>query len=610
LHQKNVKEPSEHHFKNRLNMKRLVFIYISIVIAALIGCNGRKMTYRLEVISKIADSNPDSALTLLGKYDHEKKDWDKGDRMHYELVRLKAENKAGATFMSDSIIKDVVNYYKSKGNANQKMLSYYLLGRTYSDMEEAPEALQAYYDAISQADTTSTDCDYSTLTAVYGQMSRIFHKQNLPHDEIWALKHYIEYIRRNESLEEYIIAKEQMIRPYYLLNEKDSVLQIINDTYSVLKHLGKQQKAADAIVVSIAIYLERGELDKAKHAMDIFEKESGAFDNNGNIAKGREHYYYTKGIYELASNRLESAESYFRKSIKYGYASDGNKGLLSIYRKRHNIDSVDYFAKQYEAAQDSLHNKMQTDAIHQMSALYNYSRSQKEAEQQREKAQDRMLLLGLVSFITIVLLIVIVVVVWLYRKNQKEKKARIAELQETLNSAKSQRNAVQDELRILKEKDYESIIKIKEKQEVELTRKIELLETESIHKRNAIDINYIDNPEVFLNSAIAQLFVKKATSKSERIRPTESEWNLLVSQFSKNIPITYKSFGKGKSLSQLEQRICILLILNIPEKNISLMTDSYPSTVSNAKARANEKLYGKKEAHSLKNNLINGLKRS
>ena len=143
-----------------------------------------------------------------------------------------------------------------------------------------------------------------------------------------------------------------------------------------------------------------------------------------------------------------------------------------------------------------------------------------------------------------------------------------------------------------------------------MTRKIELLETESIHKRNAIDINYIDNPEVFLNSAIAQLFVKKATSKSERIRPTESEWNLLVSQFSKNIPITYKSFGKGKSLSQLEQRICILLILNIPEKNISLMTDSYPSTVSNAKARANEKLYGKKEAHSLKNNLINGLKRS
>lgn len=591
-------------------MKRLVFIYIGIVIAALFSCNGMKMANQLETISKIADNNPDSALMLLGKYDHEKSDWGKGDRMHYELVRLKAENKSGAVFTSDSVIKEVVDYYKDKGDANQKMLAYYLLGRTYFDMEEAPEALQAYYDAISSADTTSTSCDYSTLTVVYGQMSRIFHQQNLPYNEIWALKHYVEYIRRYESQKDYIIAKEQMIRPLYLLNEKDSVLQIINDTYSALKQMGEHQEAADAIAVSTYIYLERGELDKAKQAMGIFEKESGLFDKFGNIAKGREHYYYTKGVYELAVNQLDSAECYFRKSIKYGHLSEGYRGLLSIYREKQNIDSVDYFSRQYEAAQDSLHNKMQTNAIHQMSALYNYSRSQKEAEQEREKAQDRLYLLSIISFATIILLIVVIVVAWLYRKNQKEKKARIAELEETLNNARSQRNAVQEELRILKEKDYESIIAIKEKQEKELTKRIEILEAESINKKNTIDVRRTDNIEGFLDSAIAQQFVKRATSKTERIKPTESEWNLLTSQFSKDIPVTYKSFGQGKTLSQLEQRICILLILDIPEKVISLMTDSYASTISNAKARANEKLYGKKDAHSLKNNLINGLKRS
>ena len=64
-------------------MKRLVFIYIGIVIIALSGCNSRKMSNQLETISKIADSNPDSALMLLGKYDHEKNNWDQGDRMHY-----------------------------------------------------------------------------------------------------------------------------------------------------------------------------------------------------------------------------------------------------------------------------------------------------------------------------------------------------------------------------------------------------------------------------------------------------------------------------------------------------------------------------------------------
>lgn len=590
-------------------MKKLVFIFC-VVIAALFGCNGRKMTNQLEAISQMADVNPDSALTALAKYEGEKQEWSKGDRMHFELVRLKAENKSEVTFKSDSIIKEVVEYFKEKGNANEKMLAYYLLGRTYFDMEEAPEALQAYYDAISSADTTSTSCDYSTLTVVYGQMSRIFHQQNLPHDEIWALKHYIEYIRRYESKKDYLIAKEQLIRPLYLLNEKDSVLQIINDTYSALKQMGEHQEAADAIAVAIFIYIERGELDKAKHAMDIFEKESGLFDKYGNITEGREHYYYTKGFYELAVNRLDSAEYNFRKAIKYGYLSEGYRGLLSIYREKQNIDSVNYFSRQYEAAQDSLHNKMQTNAIHQMSALYNYSRSQKEAEQEREKAQDRLYLLSIISFATIILLMAVIFVAWLYRKNQKEKKARIAELEETLNSARLQRNTILEELRILKEKDYESIIAIKEKQEQELTKRIEILEAENTKNKNTDAINRIDHLDNFLDSAIVQQFVKKTTDKSERIKPTESEWNLLTSQFSKDIPVTYKSFGQGKPLSQLEQRICILLILDIPEKVISLMTDSYASTISNAKARANEKLYGKKDAHSLRNNLINGLKRS
>ena len=388
------------------------------------------------------------------------------------------------------------------------------------------------------------------------------------------------------------------------------MLNLINTTYSSLKQLGEYQEAADAIVVSISIYLERGDLAKAKNAMDIFENESGLFDEYGNIAKGRESYYCTKGLYELAVNQLGPAEYYFRKAIKYGYLSEGYKGLLSIYREKHNIDSVDCFSRLYEAAQDSLHNKMQIDAIHQMSTLYNYSRSQKEAEQEREKAQERLYLLSVIAFVAIVLLIIVFVIVWLYRKNQKEKKTRIAELEDTLNSAKNQRNVIQEELRILKEKDYEGIIAIKEKQEIELTRRIELLETENINTRKNISTERIDHLEDFLDSAISQKFIKKATSKSERINPTVSEWNLLISQFSKDLPATYESFGQGKSLSQLEQRICILLILNIPEKNIALMTDSYASTVSNAKSRANEKLYGKKDAHSLKNNLINGLQRS
>ena len=586
-------------------MKKLVFIFC-VVIAALFGCNGRKMTNQLEAISQMADVNPDSALTALAKYEGEKQEWSKGDKMHFELVKMKSQNKSGVKIKSDSILHDVVSYFDGNGTPNEQMLAYYLLGRFYTNTGEAPQALQTYYDAIDKADTLDSKCDYGTLAAIYGQMATIFHQQVLPNDEINAVRHYIKYIEKLGNETESIVARSQLIRPYYLLGEKDTVLQIIQNTYQRLTELGEIKRAAGLLLPSIYIYIERNEQQKAKQMIDVAEKESGLFDNQGNIARGREHYYVTKGFYELAVNRLDSAEYNFRKAIKYGYLSDGYKGLLSIYREKQNIDSVNYFSRQYEAAQDSLHNKMQTDAIHQMSALYNYSRSQKEAEQEKEKAQDRLYLLSIISFATIILLMAVIVVAWLYRKNQKEKKARIAELEETLNNARLQRNTILEELRILKEKDYESIIAIKEKQEQELTKRIEILEAEN---KNTDAINRIDHLDNFLDSAIAQQFVKKATDKSERIKPTESEWNLLTSQFSKDIPVTYKSFGQGKPLSQLEQRICILLILDIPEKVISLMTDSYASTISNAKARANEKLYGKKDAHSLRNNLINGLKR-
>ncbi|MBP3251732.1 MAG: hypothetical protein J6M25_03675, partial [Prevotella sp.] len=151
-------------------MKRLACTYISMVVVALLGCNNRNMTSQLEAVSKIADANADSALVVLAGLEKNKKDWGRSERMYYELVKMKAENKADVQFTSDSIIKDVVNYYK-EGDSNDRMLAYYLLGRVHSDMGEAPEALQAYYDAIESADTARDDFDYNTLIAVYGQMS-------------------------------------------------------------------------------------------------------------------------------------------------------------------------------------------------------------------------------------------------------------------------------------------------------------------------------------------------------------------------------------------------------------------------------------------------------
>ena len=588
-------------------MKRIA--YIIIVMGVFLGCAERQ-EYR-EALSRaeaVMGEHPDSALLILDSLGQHEKAFGRHFRMQYLLHRMNAENKTDVIFTSDSLAKELADHFDRHGTTNERVLAHYLLGRTLSDMGEAPAALQAYYDAIERTDTTRTDCDYATLKGIYGQMAQIFHQQNLPQDEILAIHHYINCIKHTSNTEKYIIAKGQLIKPYYLLGEKDTVLQIIDETYQSLKCIGKNQRAASILPTAIYIYTERQDLSKAKEVMDIFEHESGLFDENGNIAKGRETYFFIKGFYELAVNEYDSAEFYFRRAIQSGFFSEGYKGLLSIYREKNNIDSIVRFSQLYESAQDTLHNKMQTDAIHQMSALYNYNRSQREAEQEKAKAQEAFILLGYIIMIAIGLLIAIFVIVALYRKGQKEKQKRIAKLENSLINARQQRSAVQEELKKLKEKDYEGMIAEKEKQEAELTQTIERLQAENdIYRHNNKET---DRLEAFLESTIAQLFIKKANGKAERPVPSDAEWKLLMSEFCKDNPATFKSFGDGKPLSLLEQRICVLLVLDIPEKTISMMTNSIASTISNAKSRANEKLYGKKDASSLKTNLIHSLRRS
>ena len=269
------------------------------------------------------------------------------------------------------------------------------------------------------------------------------------------------------------------------------------------------------------------------------------------------------------------------------------------------MDSVFRYSELYEEAQDSLHNNMQTDVIHQMSSLYNYSRSQKEAETERDNARKNR---WWAIFIAIAAAILLVGGFLYYRNNVKMKKEMIAALERDLNVAKNTRAEIYDELQHLKAHNYEEVIASKETQLAELSETIDRLQAENEVFKGAPIVRETDHLEQFLNSDIANLFVKKATDKAEKVEPTEAEWKMLISQFSKDNPATYKTFGSGKVLSKLEQRICILLVLDIPEYVISIMTKSSASTVSNLKARSNEKLFGKKDAHPLKINLIHALK--
>lgn len=87
------------------------------------------------------------------------------------------------------------------------------------------------------------------------------------------------------------------------------------------------------------------------------KKKSGLFDGQGNIVKGKEIFYYKKGMYLLGTGKTDSAEYYFRKLLKCDYdlnnVEAAHKGLLSLYNKLGNPDSIYKYSTLYCATNDS-----------------------------------------------------------------------------------------------------------------------------------------------------------------------------------------------------------------------------------------------------------------
>jgi tetratricopeptide (TPR) repeat protein len=524
------------------------------------------------------------------------------EAMLRQLEALEQMNRADSVMTNDSLAEALTNYFDSHGTANERLRAHYILGRTYADMGEAPRALDCYYDALSCADTTATDCDFRTLIGINGQMAVIFHQQNLPRDEIQAVRRYIHYMQKAYPKDTLrcLIAQRQLVRPYYLLGEKDTVLQIIERINRQLEQTGHHQEAASGLGTAIYIYTERGQFDKVRQLLTIYEHESNLFDTEGNVAKGWEDYYWIKGLYELAIEHIDSAELYFRKGIQYGSyeaASSSYKGMLSVYQHKQNLDSVVYYSRLSEIALDSLHQRMQTDAIHQASALYDYTRSEKLAEQEAQKKREAwywfwgLLTCGL---------FLIGLSIRLYKKKQEEKQEEILRLTAELTVSKAERQSVKEELEKLKSKNYDDLIIEKERKEQELEHRIITLEQEiGKPKESKLENRFAD----FKNSQIVSVFSKKALFTKEHPLPNKAEWNALVSQFMTDMPAVYQIFFDGKTLSPLELYTCILLILDHEESVVVGLTQTSSSAVSIAKRRANQKLFKEKSATTLKYNL-------
>ena len=572
-------------------MRRCCYILLVVV---LFGCTDNKEVVELlDRAEAVMEEHPDSAYQFLCEADSCVADQSRKTRMRHQMLMTEAKNKLDMQLPSDTLFQEVVDYYDDHGTPNQQLMAHYLLGRIYGDRGEAPMALQCYNDAVEKADTLSDECDYTTLYKVYGQMADIFEAQVMPNEEIEALKRYSQYALKAGNTYEYIRGIEFMAGAYDLKGDTAMILTTEEKAHNLYKMYNMPKAAASVYTLSPCIYINQCDYKKARQLMRVFETESGLFDDEGNIRAGREHYYYTKGLYYLGIGEPDSAENEFNRLISYGYPFDAYHGLMQVSQQKENAKAVLSYSKLYEASFDTLITNIHAEATRQVEGMYDYTRHQRIAMKKTiESERNRNIIYLLVFVVTIIAFILY----HLYRHNKAKKKREIERLSNQYMDALTRYEQAKEEVGII-ETDFTTFRQRKQEELLDLQQQLS-----NLHNRYG-NIEQAERIEALKQSPVWEAFMDRLDPKKKTKPISDKEWDKLTILFSQCVPSLYARMTENNILNPHEKRVTILTRLGLSPKNISLLMETFPQRVSNARESANMKLFSDSSSRTFLANL-------
>lgn len=564
-------------------MKKLPLVLLAIVsLFVLAGCHGDKqyddLLQQADSIMNIDDDSAKVAIKLLDKAKPQLNDFSKAQRMRYQLLYHKAMNKADISFSSDSIMKKVVAYYENHGTSNERMLAYYMLGCIYRDLHEAPIALEYYNKATEQADTTSQDCDYSTLYRIYSQMGVLFEKQYLFNQE---------FIAYNKATKYAYMAKDTLnallcyMNSYIDLNQNDSIIARNLRAANLLRKHGYNYYAKMAFGSNYPYYIKKNDYIKAKETFEEYKKIN--FEGNSNYKDASAYLLYNQGMYYLFANQLDSAHISFQKSYIYAQSYSNKcaatEGLAKYYTKTNNSALAAKYALLSSEYNDSSLYELRESQLQQMQAMYDYSRNQKLAKEAEYKAKQR---LNTIYLIIISSCLILLSAVYIYRKNIKKRNHKLLVAQRLYKASILKLQTTKTELAHLKNLNETKIAAlIKEKEAVIENLQKEINQYESIHSgRNLVEIN-----KQLMDTFVYKKLAYIECHPQEKI--TNETWDNLEETLEGMIP----SLANIKlKLSKKEYRICLLTRLHFSPSAISCFMQCNLPDISMSRKRMLSKL--------------------
>ena len=564
-------------------------IFLLLIIMILTSCAGNRkyddLMQRADSIMDVDDDSAKVAIRILDGVKPQLLEFSKAQKMRYELLRHKAMNKAYISFTSDSIMKEVVDYYDRHGSANERMLANYVLGCVYRDMHEVPLALEYYNKAAEQADTTAADCDYGTLYRVYSQMGFLFDKQYLPYQELEAFGKAVRYAYLAKDTLNAIINYQNRGIAYDYLGNKDSVIAINLHAAEMYKRIRNNEAAAIALGCNYSYYIDKGDSVNARKAFESYT--STRYEGNSNYGDAKAFLLCEKGTYYMFVSRLDSAFSCLNQSLKlsksYSNKAAATKVLAQYYARVNKPVLAMKYALKTSEYNDSDFLAVRESQLQQIQAMYNYGRNQEIARKAELKAERiTMLVYVLIAGGVVIFLLL----TNLYLRQLKKKKEKIV---------------------VTKQLYDDSLLKLRQKQEEqELLRTVNDRKIADVIKEKEQTINKLkedlkDIRDKYSNSSLSDVdILLKESSIYRRIKylelhpketMRENDWIELEETIEQLIP-SFIPLLKNR-LNVMAYRICLLVKLEISTSSIAILLGLSSSAISKYRKVMLEKLCGR-----------------
>ena len=561
-----------------------------LIFMSLSSCSNRKYEQTITRADNLMELSQDSARSALAILDSIRPDLSKmgkSTQMRYQLVYAKGMNKGYVDFTTDSLMKEIVDYYDNHGTCQQQMLAHYLLGCVYRDLGDSPASLSCYNDAVEKVDTTSSDCDYKLLTRVYEQQGALFLSQSMPQNALSAYQKAEKYAWIAKDTLSAVLSYEHLGNIYEYMDNMDKVIEVYENASRRYRQYGYPVQAARALGGAIQALILTKQYAKAKKYMDVFEAESGYFQKDSCYSYiNYSHYYYLKGLYCLESHS-DSAKYWFTKCQEFA-KTNNNKSFSAYawylyYIKHQQMDSVAKYSEQAFAYNDSANLDMERDLMQKMQAIYDYDRWKNVAHNEEIKATRANLTLLVSILISVSVIIIGILTFLVYRKKRK------LELQEK----EEQENLIRQQI-------YDT------KQELELLRTVNDRKIADVIKEKEQTINKLkedlkDIRDKYSNSSLSDVdILLKESSIYKRIKylelhpketMRENDWIELEETIEQLIP-SFIPLLKNR-LNVIAYRICLLVKLEISTSSIAILLGLSSSAISKYRKVMLEKLCGR-----------------